>query len=370
MSMHLIKNKRKTLLVYVSLVVIPLVLIVIYLLFFAQSRYVSDSTIIVKQVGEINTQVDTGIGALLGVSSTSGEDAQILKAYIESRDLVEKLDSALDLKREFYFDGGDPFFGLEENPSKESLVNYYKKRVKVGLDETTMLMTIKTEGFSPEFSLKLNQAILTESENFINNISQQVAVDQLVFSREQLEEASDKLSGAREALVDYQNKNQMFDPQAQALAVASIVSQLESNLAQIQTEERTLLSYLNPTAPQVVAIRSQIASIKNQIQDEKSKLTSPENSEKLNRSALDFQVLKTQVEFNTDLYKVALASFEKARLEANRKLKNVVVITSPMLAQDPRYPRYIYIVISAFLLLHILFGVVMLVRSVIREHKE
>ncbi len=345
-------------------------IVLIYLLFFSQNRYVSESTIIVKQVGEINTQIDVGVGALLGVNNTNGEDAEILKAYIQSRDMVEQLDRSLNLTAAFYHQGKDPFFGLEEEPSKERLVRYYQDRIKVKLDDTTKLLTISSEGFTPEFALKLNQTILLESEKFINDISQKIAKDQLVFANKQLIEASDNLSNARENLINYQNKNRMYDPQAQAASVAQIAAQLESTLTRLQTEERTLLSYLNPTAPQVVALRSQIDSVKKQIQDEKSKLTSSKNSKKLNRDTVDFQTLKSNVEFAVDLYQVALASFEKARLEAARKLKNVVVITNPGLPEDAQYPKYTYIVLSVFILLNLLFGIVMLASSVIREHKE
>ncbi|MCG2942404.1 capsule biosynthesis protein, partial [Escherichia coli] len=77
--------------------------------------------------------------------------------------------------------------------------------------------------------------------------------------------------------------------------------------------------------PQVVAIRSQISALQQQISSEKSKLTSPSTA-KLNRSVADFEALKAKVEFSSDLYKLSLASLEKARLEASRKLKKLVVV--------------------------------------------
>lgn len=368
--MRLAKNKRHTLIAYILLVLIPLIFIVFYLFIFAQERYVTNSTIIVKQVAEVNNPNNMGLGALLGVSNTSSEDAQFLRAYIQSRDLIEKLDQQLNLRKAFIGNNKDPIFELSADATQEELVEYYNKRVKIDLNEMTQLLVITTEGFTPEFSLKLNQAILKESELFINDVSQRVAKDQLTFAQEQLNESLQNLTQAREDLIAYQNQNRVFDPQAQAIAIAQIVNTLESNLAQLRTEERTLLSYLNPTAPQVVALRSQIDAVAKQIADEKEKLTSPSNSEKLNRSAVDFESLKAQVEFNTDLYKLSLGTLEKARLEAVRKLKNVVIITSPKLAQEALYPRVAYIIFSAFLLLNLLFGIVMLVRSVIREHKE
>ncbi|ONG41686.1 capsule biosynthesis protein [Alkanindiges hydrocarboniclasticus] len=367
--MRLLKNNRIWL-IYFSVVLIPLLTISFYLFTLAKDRYVSTSVVIVKQVGQVGIEQTNGLGALLGVNNTSAEDAQFLKAYIQSPDMIYQLNKELNLIDEFKGDGSDPIFQLPANASVETLVNYFNKRVQVNLDEKTMMLKVVTQGFSPEFSLKLNKAILSQSEQFINNVSQRIAKDQLVFAQDQLNEATSQLSMARTRLLNYQNQNQMFDPQTQALAVAQLVTGLESNLAQLRTEERMLLSYLNPDAPQVIAVRSQIIALEQQINLEKSKLTSKSAGNKLNSRAADFEALKAQVEFNTDLYKISLGSLEKARLEAVRKLKNVIVITSPQLAQDAYYPRRGYILLSAFFILTVLFGIGQLIASVIREHQE
>ncbi|XID75572.1 capsule biosynthesis protein [Alkanindiges sp. WGS2144] len=363
-------RNRRTALIYGLVVVIPLIVIAIYLYIIAQDRYVSSSTIVVKQVGQVGVEQANGLGALLGVNNTSGEDAQFLKAYMQSPDVVYALDNKLNLRQAFAGNGADPVFQLDKNASKEELVAHFNKRVRIALDEKTMMISVTTQGFSPKFALAFNQAVLTESERFINEVSQRVARDQLGFAQKQLNEATQQLSTAREDLINYQNRNQMFDPQSQAVAVAQLVTGLEANLAQLRTEERTLLSYLNAEAPQVVALRSQISALQQQIRDEKSRLTSSTATSKLNRRAADFEALKAQVEFSTDLYKISLASLEKARLEAVRKLKTVVVITTPQLAQDAYYPRRGYILLSAFLILTVLFGIGQLIASVIREHQE
>ena len=122
-------------------------------------------------------------------------------------------------------------------------------------------------------------------------------------------------------------------------------------------------------APQVIALQSQIESVEKQIETESAKLTSPSNA-KLNKNVADFEELKAQVSFATDLYKLSLTSLEKARLEASRKLKKLVVISTPRLAQDALYPRKIYLSITSFILLNILFGIGMLIHSIVREHRE
>lgn len=363
-----IKQNRKLLIAYTSVVLLPLVVTMSYLGIFAKDRYQSTSILLVKQVGEATVSDGGGLGALLGVVNTSTEDSNILKEYMTSRDMVEKIDKRLNLRRAFT-QVGDPVFSLSKDANIEELVEYFKNIVKIKLDEKTMMLDLSSEGFSPEFSLKLNQVLLEESDAFINSISNDIALGQQKFAQKQLDDATVQLQKTRNALLDYQNTNQTFDPLIQAQALAALVSGLQGNLAQLRTEERTLLSYLNPEAPQVVAIRSQIESVKKQIDDENAKLTSPSNA-KLNKSVADFEELKAQVGFATDLYKISLGSLEKARLEAAQKMKKLVVISQPRLAQEATYPRRIYISITTFLILNIIFAIGLLIHSIIREHRE
>ncbi|ATO19229.1 capsule biosynthesis protein [Acinetobacter sp. LoGeW2-3] len=362
------KLKTKIGVAYGCLVLIPLLLIISYLYIFAKDRYSSSSTLLVKQVENSQVASASGIGALLGMPNTSREDSQILKEFITSRDLIERLDKRLNLRQEFS-SVHDPVFALSKDASVEELVEYFNKMIQVELDEQTMMLHVNAQGFSPEFSLKLNNEILKQSDSFINEISKAIAQEQQTFAEQQYQKATKQLDDARQAVLAYQNENEIFDPELQAQAVATLIAGLQSTLAQLKTEERTLLSYLTPEAPQVIALRSQIESVQKQIDSESAKLTSP-NNPKLNKNVADFEALKAQVEFATDLYKISLVSLEKARLEASRKLKKLVVISAPRLAEDALYPRKVYISITSFILLNIIFGIGLLIHSIIREHRE
>jgi capsular polysaccharide transport system permease protein len=363
------KNKRINLMLLVVIVILPCLVIAYYLFSAAQDRFVSTSMVVVKQVSEVSNSPTSGLGILLGTNNTSVEDARFLKEYIESPDMLNRLDQKLNFRQAFQGNKHDPIFQLSMKASKEELLKYYRYRVTVDLDEKTSLLSISTEGFAPDFALLLNQAILTESERFINEISQKVAREQLSAAEQQLKESSTRFSHAKDALLSYQNQTQSFDPVVNAEAVNKLVMNAQANLVELQTQERTLLSYLNPEAPQVVAIRSQMLAVQQQIASEQAKLTSI-NGSKLNRQAMQFETLKSEVEFGADLYKLSLTSLEKARLEAIRKMKNLVVISSPQQAQDSLFPRRINILLSALLLLTILYGFIRLTISVVRDHRE
>lgn len=361
------KNKIINFALFVALVIIPWAFVTFYVMTLAHPRFVSTSEVVVKQVSETTVSAG-GLGALLGVNNTSVEDARYLTEYILSNDMIEKLDEQFKFRQAYYIDGSDPIYEIEPDATQEELLKYFKDRIHVNLDEQTFILSVSTEGFSTDYALELNKAILAESDTFVNRISQQIAKDQLVFAERQLDDAQKRLNDTKEALLSYQNENEIFDPQANALMVNQLIGSLQAQLSSLRTEERQLLSYLNPDAPQVVSLRSQIDAVSQQINEEQKRLTSP-NTTRLNRQTVQFETLQADVEFATELYKLSLTSLEQSRLEALQKMKNLIVISAPYEAEEALYPRRQYIIWVSFILLLIMYGFVRLVIAVINDHK-
>ncbi|MDE7874814.1 capsule biosynthesis protein, partial [Escherichia coli] len=159
------------------------------------------------------------------------------------------------------------------------------------------------------FALKFNQTVLKESERFINEMSHRIARDQLAFAETEMEKARQRLDASKAELLSYQDNNNVLDPQAQAQAASTLVNTLMGQKIQMEADLRNLLTYLREDAPQVVSARNAIQSLQAQIDEEKSKITAPQG-DKLNRMAVDFEEIKSKVEFNTELYKLTLTSIE------------------------------------------------------------
>ncbi|UYZ95214.1 capsule biosynthesis protein [Moraxella bovis] len=362
------KRNRSAIILFILVVILPWIAISAYTLVLAHPRYVSTSDVVIKQVSEQGVSA-TGISSLLGVNNTNREDALYLTKYILSNDMIDKLDAEFKFREAYHVNGADFINEIPSDATQEELREYFKKRVSVSLDELSYVLTVTTEGFEPEYALKLNQAILRESEKFVNNISKNVANEQLAFVSAQAADAEQKLNDAKKAVIDYQNQNEIFDPQVNAQMVNQVIGTLQGQLSSLRTEERQLLSYLNPEAPQVVSLRSQILSVEKQIKDEQAKLTSPRDA-KLNAKTVEFETLKAEAEFASELYKIALTSLESSRAEVMRKMKNLVVITSPHRAEDALYPRVGYVLGTSLVLLLILYGFIVLVLAVIKDHAK
>ncbi|WP_198414647.1 hypothetical protein [Chromobacterium phragmitis] len=351
------------------LIALPLLLTSLYFLTLSQDRYVSEAKVVVKR-GADDKAGSLDLGMLLGGgASTLREDAMLLQQYIHSPDMLARLDQTLNLKQAFGVPAGwDWLYRLPADATREDFLDYYRNRVDIQFDDKTSLLAIRSQGFTPEFSQKLNRAILAESERFINELSHKISREDMAFAQREVDNAYAELRQAREKLLTYQNRHGLIDPQAQAQATGQLVAELEGKQAQMEAELRNLQSYLQNDSPQVVSARNALEALKTQIAREKTKLTSAED-DKLNRKASQFQEIRAWVEFRTDLYRLALTALEKAKVAAAHKQKSLAVISSPQLPELAEYPRRLYTLASLLLVASLLYGTIRLALSIIEDHK-
>ncbi len=351
------------------IILLPMALLLIYLVIFSQPRYMSESKVAIKRSDDL-TSSSLNFGLLLGASNpSSAEDALYLKEYINSPDMLRVLDKQLDFHEAFSHSGLDFLNHLAKEETAERFLQYYRDRISIAYDDKTGLLDIQTQGFSPEFALKFNQAVLKESERFINELSHRIARDQLSFAEAEMEKARVRLDASKGELLSYQNSNNVLDPEAQALAASTLVNTLMGQKIQMEADLRNLLTYLRDDAPQVVSAQNAISSLQAQIDAEKGKITAPQGH-KLNRMAVDFEEIKSKVAFDTELYKLALTSIEKTRVEAARKLKVLSVISSPQQPQESTFPNTPYLIACWLLVCCLLFGTLKLLLAVIEDHRD
>lgn len=348
---------------------IPVLLTAVYLWGLAQDRYVSESKVVVKRAAEISAP-GFDLGGLLGAGNpATREDALYLQEYILSGDMLRRVDKAIGLRKAYAQPGRDLLYRLDPAASREDVLEYYQDRIEARFDDKSGILTIRTQGFSPDTALRFNEAILAESDRFINALSQRIAQDQERFAHTELSRGREQLEATRERLLAFQNDHLMLDPQAQAEAATKSIAELEAKRAQMEADLRGLRAYLNEDASQVVSARNALAAIRAQIVAEKAGLASPKG-EKLNAVVAQYKMLQSDMDFKTDLYKVALATAEKTRLDSVRKVKSLAVITPPEMPEEAEYPRRGYILLTVLVAGLLLFWLARLVWAVIEDHKD
>jgi capsular polysaccharide transport system permease protein len=355
----------------VVMIVVPFVLAVVYYALFAAGRYVSESAVTVRQSNDTATSAIPGMALLLtGADPPSRQDALYLQRYILSEDLMLRLDGKLGLRRHYEGEHLDLLFRLFHSTSKERFLDYYRSRIDVAYDDPSSVLTVSVEAFDPAFAQALNREILAASEKFVNDVSHEMADEQLNFALRELRRNYDKLQAAKSAVLAFQTAHKLLNPINQAQADGGIDADLAIALSKAQVELNASLSYLQEGSPQVATLRNQIAAIKSQIASNRERSVDGPAPDRLNNLASQFQDLAMQATFAQDVYKLSLTAVESARVESTRKLKTVVVIEPPALAETPLYPRRLYNLLTLLTVSALLYALTRLIVATVRDHMD
>lgn len=338
-------------------------LTVFYLFFWADDRYVTESQFAVV-IEESNASESTGgISALLGSGATGGSDTQAVIGFIQSADLLIQLEEKFDLPTHYSSPEKDIIFRLWREHSLEDRLKYYRKRITARYNQTTGLVDLSVETFSPELSLQVAQEILKETEAFINKQNQTIANERLAFVKTELDRAQKLIQQREKEILDFQNKHKIIQPEAIINAQLEAIQRLR--LETIDKEiERTTLAAAAPNSPLLRALTATIAELKKEIANQEAGLSGGEQ-QKLNQLLIEYKELTLNLEFANELKTGTAVLLEQTRADSAARSRFFSVIQNPFLPEEHTYPRRIYLSITASILIFlIIFIIIALFRSI------
>jgi capsular polysaccharide transport system permease protein len=354
---------------YSLVVVLPSVLIGLWYGLIASDRYVSEARMLVER--------DTGGGlpgmdlGILSLGSSQTEiDAWLVKRFIESPAMVDHLDKALGLRTHYESTAADPFSRLWTSASRERFVKYYLDHVDVSVDPDALTLDLRVQGFEAAYAQKLGQAIAAHAEDFVNEVGQSLARQQVEFVQREVDSAYARLQKASRELIGFQNEKGLLSPEVENAAISQVIAVLQSELAQRRTELKALLAYLSPAAPDVQNLQKRISALERQIAQERSKQVRGAGSAALNDLLFAYKDREMEVQIARDIYEGGLKSLEAAKVDASRKMKHLVMVSAPTLPQTSTEPQRLYGWITVVVLLNLAYVIASLIISTIRDHRE
>jgi capsular polysaccharide transport system permease protein len=362
------KNKRFWHLPLFWCVIVPFIASCCYFGGIASDRYVSESKVIVKQ-SDSSSSSSFEIPLLGAGTSADMKDTQLVREFILSLDMLHYLDRTIGLRDHYQSENADFLSRLWKTDSQETFLNFYRDHLIVEYIDLSGVLSIRAQAFTPEYAQKIVEAVLEHSEEYINQISHRLAKEQVDFVRSELDRASTHLRQSKQHIRTFQEQYQLFSPEEESGAKLRVVNELEAELTRQRAALNNLRSYMNDSAADVMALNAKINSLEYQLTIERKKLVGNANN---NFSDVNSQYaeLLLDMEFATDLYKTSLLSLEQARIEAYRKLKHLVVVDSPSLAEEAEFPKRVHNIISIFVVLLLLHGVLRIILATIREHRD
>lgn len=317
------------------------------------------------------------IESLFGMSDVSGSsssDTDILYEFLQSQQLVAKINADLDL-REIWSRPGtdqDPVFSYPGGGTIEDLTREWGRKVKIYYESSSGLMDLRVLAFSPEDATAIAEAIYAESSAMINRLSAIAREDAIGYAREELEETQDQLREARVKIQAFRNRTQIIDPTLQSQTQSGLIGALETELAQAQID----LQLLNDTAragdPRIGQTQRRIEAIEKQIANERSEI-GIENEADQSSTVADlvgqYEALAVDLEFAQQAYTAARAAYDSARSEARRQSRYLAAHVPPTSAERAEYPQRMNTFAIVTLFLFVAWAFLMMAAYALRDRR-
>lgn len=337
---------------------------------FSSDRYVSEAIVLVQnteQVGIPSMDISSMLGGLGGPNKT---DQLLLLEHLQSVDMLQKLDAKLDL-RSHYSDsshdiGSRMWF---RDASIEWFHRHYLSRVSVTYDDYAGVLRIDAQAYDAKAARAIAEMLVSEGERFMNDMSHALARAQMDFLNRQVTQAQEQVLSASKDLLDFQNQKGLASPKVTVESIYAIIAKLEAQRTEIQTQLASLPRSAGRNHPTKRTLEQSLGAVERQIDKERAKLASTSGLP-LNTLVEEEQRLQLELNFKQDLYKTALVSLEKGRMDAARAIKHVSVLQKPMLPEYPWEPRRIYGVATTLCVTALIAGILRLLQSVILDHVD
>lgn len=351
---------------YFSIAAFFLVLLVSYYGFFASSRYATTMQFIVKEAGA-QTEL-MGLASLGAVTSTT-RDSLVIKSFIESRAMAERLDEKIQLRTHYSNDRVDLISRLSPSATTEEFVAFYQNHILVVRDEMSDVVMIEVQGFTPEYSLMIAESVLEISEEFINGLGDKMAQEQVLYAEKEVERAHEILKSNQSSLLDFQEKNRLFNPEQEGGAILSGINELQMEIIKAEAKLKELGALFRKNSAEVKSQENLIYSLESQLAEERNRLTAEEQGA-FNKVNMAYKELVLGNEMAIDLYRSSLVSLDVVRSQALQKLKHLLIVEPPLMPEEDKYPRRIYNIFTWFVLMSLLYLIVRMIFTVVAEHKE
>ena len=349
-----------------------------YILFVKTEKYESSSTVIVKDLSE--KQATSPLGAMLLAAGGAGvsQDAMLLDVYIKSSDMFELLDKEFKLRE--YYSGKkidiynrlyrDTFL-TNRKMNGINLLERYNRDLKLFFDKPSSTLNIKFAHADAKVAQQIVISIIKHATTMLNDMDKKSSKIVLRSLQKLEKEKYELFLDSLKELLEYENKHNTINPKVDVETKSNILATLEGELIQKRVVYQSKLQYMNKNAPEMKILKGELSHIKSSIKKIKKQMTGKSKKKtELNKNLAQFGLIENKMEFNKEIYKQTLMKLEEVSVMVNQNTKNLIVVSAPKVADSYTYPNKFKDIITTIILLTLLYGVVSLIGSIIRDHKD
>jgi len=348
----------------------------IYIVYIESERYESVSITLLKDLSK-KQEMDLS-SMLMGQTSSTMQDSKILELYMRSNEMYEYLDKIynlsdyyvskkLDFVQRLYKDTKISFYLA----NKANLLKRYNEDLFIVFDEQSGTLSLKFAHINPKIAKQILQSLIKHSDDVINQFSKENALVALHFIEKQRAENKSHFVKSIKKLIQYQNEHNTIDPNLDVERKSTILASLEGDLIKNEVEYNSKLKTYNPNGAEMKMLKEVGRNIKKSIKRVKTELSgSSKDIGELNANVFDFQLLKSDMEFNKEIYRQTLINQEELKIEVSQNAKHLIVVSKPTLADGYTYPNKPWDIFTLLIMVLFIYSIIITIYMIIRDHND
>ncbi len=359
---------------FVLLVLMPSIAAFVYFLAFASDQFQSEARFTVRAMepeladkgGDADGSGSPASSSLMPVATA--QNAYIVANYIKSRAIIDDISAQLNIREIYQRPEADRVARLGSNASIDELATYWQNKVDAYVDPISHIVTVDVTAFRAEDALRLNQAVLAESEKLINRLSARAQRDATQAAEAETRQVFKQWQASLKALQDFRNKDALIDPSQSGTQIANLLMPLLTERLKLKNDESVMAAELQPDAPSLRVLRNRIASLEEQIAALRRQLTGSD-SQTLAASLARFEELDVDRMLNERKYARAQAALDRAEIRARRQAVYLSMFVPPSLPEFAKYPYRIIYPLMIFFSLLIVWAIGALTYASVEDHR-
>lgn len=358
----------------ILLVALPILAVSSYLYGVAEDQYASITGFTVRQ--EEGGSASSFLSGLAGFAGTGGSsDSDILYEFIQSQEIVERIDAKLDLRGHYSrYWSTDKAFSIWPEANIEELLWFWTRIVRISYDKSASLIEIRVLSFDPDYARAVAQEIVAESQAMINELSTTARADAMRYAQTDLEEALERLKSAREALTSFRTRTRIVDPEADLQGRLGVMNNLQQQLAEALISYDLLLENSREGDPRLQQAEQRINVIRARISSERDAFATGGDDvgavgDDYPSLIAEFERLTVDRVYAEETYRASLAALDVARAKADRLSRYLATYIEPTLAQSAEYPQRALLVGLTILFMFLTWAILALIYYSIRDRR-
>ncbi|WP_411037157.1 hypothetical protein [Shinella sp. BYT-45] len=344
--------------VFILCFVLPFAGSVFYYGFFASPRYSSEVRFVVRSSAPLLTR-DRYSSDNVEPKAKIVQDTAVLVNYIASPEMVKNLEKSIDFKEMFGRGDIDFLSRLRPDAKQEDVDRYWQNKHSAWINPKSGIVELEVVAFSPQEAYDLLKQVLKLAEERVNKLSSGMWNNLQESAERDVQTATQELETLRNKYRDMQNKTGVFDIEMAASGILSVLTKLESDIADLKSQRDALSVSVTDASPRLADLDRQIEAREEQARTLRAQTAGQaqanggslaDYSQQFNDINLDLRMAEKKLES-------AISELEKVKLVSSLQLVYVDNFTEPTLPDASKYPRVALSILLSFLACTALWGV-------------